>query len=96
MKNPTSSSFTSSQLKLVTALLAGILAAGALPYLFPARSQSRPRTISSQANPEPSRSDEVLKVDVDLITVDALVLEKKSARVVGDLRQADFTLSEDE
>ena len=96
MKNPTfHSSFTSSPLKLVTVLVAGILAAIALPFLFSARSQSRPRTISSQANSAPGRSDEVLKVDVDLITVDALVLEKKSARVVGDLRQADFTLSED-
>lgn len=96
MKNPTiHSSFTSSPLKLGTVLLAGVLAAIALPFFFSARSQSRPRTISSQANSAPGRSDEVLKVDVDLITVDALVLEKKSARVVGDLRQADFTLSED-
>ena len=96
MKNPTFfSSFPSSRLKLGTALLAGILAAIALPFLYSARSQSRPRTITSQPNSPPVRSDEVLKVDVDLITVDALVLEKKTARVVGDLRQADFTLSED-
>ena len=96
MKNPTFlSSFTSSPLKLGTALLAGLLAAIALPFLFSAQSQSRPRTVASQTYSAPGRSDEVLKVDVDLITVDALVLEKKSARVVGDLRQADFTLSED-
>ena len=96
MKNPTFlSSFTSSPLKLGTVLMAGIVVAIALPFLFSARSQTRPRTISSQNNSGPSRSDEVLKVDVDLITVDALVLEKKSARVVGDLRQADFTISED-
>lgn len=95
MKNPTFFSSFPSPLKLGTALLALILAAIALPFLFSARSQSRPRTITSQPNSPPGRSDEVLKVDVDLITVDALVLEKKTARVVGDLRQADFMLSED-
>ncbi len=95
MKNPTFlSSFTASPLKLGTALLTGLLAAIALPFLFSAQSQSRPRTVASQTYSAPG-SDDVLKVDVDLITVDALVLEKKSARVVGDLRQADFTLSED-
>ena len=96
MKNPTVlSSFRSSPLKLGAALLAGILAAIALPFLFSARSQSRPRITSNQISSAPSRSDEVVKVEVDLVTVDALVLEKKSARVVGDLRQADFMLTED-
>lgn len=96
MKFPTFlSSFTSSPLKLATAILAAFLAAIALPFSFSARSQSRPRTTSNQTNSAPGRADEVVKVDVDLITVDALVLEKKTARVVGDLQQADFTISED-
>ena len=38
---------------------------------------------------------EVLKVDVDLVTVDALVLQKKTARVVGGLKKEDFVLLED-
>jgi len=38
---------------------------------------------------------EVIKTDVDLVTVDALVLQKKNARVVGDLTQDDFIISED-
>ena len=96
MKSPTFlSSFFSSPLKLGAAFLAAFLAATSLPFLFSARSQSRPRTTSGQTNPAPTRADEVVKVDVDLVRVDALVLEKKTARVVGDLRQADFTISED-
>jgi VWFA-related protein len=53
--------------------------------------QTRERTVM------PSKSDKVdtLKVDVDLVVVDALVLQKKTARVVGDLKQNDFILTED-
>jgi VWFA-related protein len=36
-----------------------------------------------------------VKVDVDLVTVDALVLQKKTARVVGHLKQTDFVILED-
>jgi Ca-activated chloride channel homolog len=41
------------------------------------------------------RSDEIVKVDVDLVNVDALVLQKKTARVVGGLKKEDFVLFED-
>ena len=53
--------------------------------------QTRERTVTQQ------KSDKVdtVKVDVDLVVLDALVLQKKTARVVGDLRQGDFVLSED-
>ena len=96
MKIPTFlTSFTSSPLKPGTAFLAAFLAAIALPFWFSAQSQSRPRTTSSQTNSAPGRAEEIVKVDVDLVTVDALVLEKKTARVVGDLQKADFTISED-
>ena len=67
-----------------------------LPFLLSAYSQSRPRTISQTVTPNGiAKPDEVVKVDVDLVTVDALVLQKKTARVVGDLQKADFTISED-
>lgn len=36
-----------------------------------------------------------MKVDVDLVTVDALVMQKKTARVVGNLKQTDFVILED-
>jgi len=39
--------------------------------------------------------EEVVKVDVDLITIDALVLQKNTARVVGGLTKEDFLLYED-
>lgn len=56
--------------------------------------QTRERTVG------PSRAEteiktEIIKTDVDLITVDALVLQKNTARVVGDLTQSDFKIQED-
>jgi Ca-activated chloride channel homolog len=63
-------------------------------------SQSRDRRVSTdQSNSDdkdPARIQaEVVKVDVDLVTVDALVLEKKTARIVGGLNKQDFQIYED-
>lgn len=80
--------------RLVFAALA--LSIISLPILLTAYSQSRPRTISQTIAPDGNgKPDEVVKVDVDLVTVDALVLQKKTARVVGDLQKEDFAISED-
>jgi Ca-activated chloride channel homolog len=67
-------------------------------------SQSRSRRVSAN-NTQPGNStsadkrsalpEEVVKVDVDLVTVDALVLQKDTARIVGGLKKEDFTLYED-
>ncbi len=53
--------------------------------------QTRERTVTQQ------KSDKVdtVKIDVDLVVLDALVLQKKTARIVGNLRQSDFELTED-
>src|SRR5438552_2665125 len=69
-------------------------------YLFPsASSQTRQRTVTtSGTSGEPAtaaRPEEIVKVDVDLVTVDALVLQKNTARIVGDLKRDDFIISED-
>ena len=40
-------------------------------------------------------SAEIVKVDVDLVTIDALVLQKNTARIVGGLKKEDFILYED-
>ena len=67
----------------------------------PANSQSRERKVSSDQSSPPADKDasknpqEVVKVDVDLVTIDALVLEKKTARIVGGLRKEDFQIYED-
>jgi len=68
-------------------------------------SQTRERRVSAntstQTNPDnPGQTpalpgEEIVKVDVDLVTVDALVLQKKTARVVGGLKKEDFVLLED-
>lgn len=56
-------------------------------------SQTRERTVNTSKSA--SAPAEVVKVDVDLVTVDALVLQKKTARVVGNLKQTDFVILED-
>lgn len=78
----------------LTVTLTVFAALVSLPFLFSARSQTRPRTTSNNTN-SPRTPDETVKVDVDLVTVDALVLDKNTARVVGDLAKDDFLLSED-
>ena len=45
--------------------------------------------------PTPESSLEVVKVDVDLVKIDALVLQKNTARIVGGLQKEDFLLYED-
>ncbi|MGB8507943.1 MAG: VWA domain-containing protein [Pyrinomonadaceae bacterium] len=52
--------------------------------------QTRDRVITKTKD-----RDEVVKVDVDLIVLDALVLQKETGRVVGDLKKEDFILEED-
>jgi len=70
----------------------------------PVTSQSRERRVNANssetptndnANRTPAARDEVVKVDVDLVTIDALVLQKNTARIVGGLKKEDFLLYED-
>jgi Ca-activated chloride channel homolog len=58
------------------------------------RAQNRERSVRTPAMPGGTNL-EVIKTDVDLVTVDALVLQKKTSRVVGDLTRDDFIVSED-
>jgi len=52
------------------------------------QAQTRERTVAPQ-------NIEVIKTDVDLVTIDALVLQKETARIIGDLSRDDFLISED-
>ena len=66
-----------------------------LPYVSSRiTSQTRERTIDARKRTA-AQPAEVVKVDVDLVTVDALVLQKKTARVVGHLKPTDFVILED-
>ena len=66
-----------------------------LPYVSSRiTSQTRERTVTGDKRTA-TQPAEVVKVDVDLVTVDALVLQKKTARVVGDLKETDFVILED-
>src|SRR5436309_1648968 len=80
--------------KYVTLLFLLFLTAS-IAYHFSARSQTRPRTTGQSGGDKDSVPSEVVKVDVDLVTVDALVMQKQTARVVGNLTRDDFVLSED-
>lgn len=65
-----------------------------LPYVAAnISSQTRERAVNPAS--QPAVPVEVVKVDVDLVTVDALVLQKKTARAVGQLKQTDFVILED-
>ena len=81
--------------------LALALALSILPLAFAlpktVAPQSRPRTVSPKedATAIPVGNEEVVKTDVDLVVLDALVLQKKTGRVVGDLKREDFQLTED-
>ena len=45
--------------------------------------------------PTPESNAEIVKVDVDLVKVDALVMQKNTARIVGGLKKEDFLIYED-
>jgi hypothetical protein len=55
-----------------------------LPLLFYSASP-----VTSQT-PTPASATEVVKIDVDLVKIDALVLQKKTARILGGLNKEDF------
>ena len=61
-----------------------------------ANTRSAPRAEDESAKTDEAvKADEVIKTDVDLVVLDALVLQKKTGRVVGGLKPEDFTLTED-
>ncbi|HEY0322682.1 MAG TPA: VWA domain-containing protein [Pyrinomonadaceae bacterium] len=53
--------------------------------------QTRERTVTQSKN----EKIDTVKVDVDLIVLDALVMQKKTARIIGNLKRDDFVLTED-
>ncbi|MEP6570646.1 MAG: VWA domain-containing protein [Acidobacteriota bacterium] len=57
-------------------------------------SQTRERSVNV-GNKAAAPAAEIVKVDVDLVTIDALVLQKTTARAVGDLKETDFVILED-
>jgi VWFA-related protein len=81
---------TKLSLLLLTLLLlvAGFLISPALP-------QTRERTVGPSRSEANIKVADIIKTDVDLVTIDALVLQKNTARVVGGLKQQDFLVSED-
>ena len=70
-----------------------LIVAGCL--IFPALPQTRERTVGPNRTEANVKVADIIKTDVDLITIDALVLQKNTARVVGSLKQEDFLVSED-
>src|SRR5689334_13931750 len=81
---------TSSKVSLVLAIFC-LLGIGYLAS--PALTQDRQRTVGPSG--VDAKVADIIKTDVDLVTIDAIVLQKNTARVVGSLKQADFLVSED-
>src|SRR6476646_3824053 len=75
---------------LISIVLAALLFSSASPVTSQTPLPSRPTPTST-----PESSAEVVKIDVDLVKVDALVLQKNTARIVGGLNKEDFLLYED-
>ena len=83
---------TSSKLSLILVTFLLIAAAYLASPVLP---QSRERTVTPSRTEANIRVADIIKTDVDLVTIDALVLQKNTARVVGGLKQPDFLVSED-
>ena len=83
---------TSSKLFL---LLVTLLLAFTGSLISPAIPQTRERTVTPNRTEANIKVADIIKTDVDLVTIDALVLQKNTARVVGSLKQEDFLVSED-
>jgi VWFA-related protein len=70
-----------------------------LAFVFPVSPtpapQTRPRVVNVRDETPVRGDEEVIKTDVDLVVLDALVLQKKTGRVVGGLKREDFKLTED-
>ena len=77
-------------LLLVTLLL--VVAAFLIRPVLP---QTRERTVGPRPAEANIKVADIIKTDVDLVTIDALVLQKNTARVVGGLKEGDFLVSED-
>jgi Ca-activated chloride channel homolog len=85
---PTKSKYLSLLFLFVLMALAGYL-------MSPALTQTRERTVTPTPAEATAKVGDIIKTDVDLVTIDALVLQKNTARVVGNLKQEDFLVSED-
>ena len=85
-------SSTRSKLSLIF-LISFLLVAG---FLIPsALTQTRERRVAPSTAEANIKVADIIKTDVDLVTIDALVLRKNTSRVVGSLKQEDFLVSED-
>src|ERR671939_859295 len=72
---------------LILSLLSAMLILACVTTV-PVSTQTRERRVGEPLG-------EVVKVDVDLVVLDALVLRKKTSSIAGGLKQEDFILSED-
>ncbi len=88
-------------LLIAVPLITLILLVGATEHRV--NSQSRERRVNGNTSepatdeglPKPAQRDDVVKVEVDLVTIDALVLQKNTARIMGGLKKEDFQIYED-
>ena len=95
MKRPTLVCLSGRRASKYATLLWLLVFTASIAYHFSARSQTRPRTTGQSGNDQNVAAGEIVKVDVDLVTIDALVMQKQTARVVGNLNKDDFLVFED-
>ncbi len=83
---------TRSRLSLVLVISLLLVAGFVIPS---ALTQTRDRRVAPSTTEANIKVADIIKTDVDLVTIDALVLRKNTSRVVGSLKQEDFLVSED-
>jgi VWFA-related protein len=81
--------------KSLSLLLAVLLFAVTGYMISPALPQSRERVVAPSSAEANAKVADIIKTDVDLVTIDALVMQKNTSRVVGTLKPEDFIVSED-
>ena len=64
-------------------------------FISPALTQTRERTVTPSQTEANIKVADIIKTDVDLVTIDALVLRKDTARIVGSLKPENFLIAED-
>ena len=86
--------FSSTRSRLSVLFIILFLCAAA--FLIPsALTQTRERRIAPSTSKAEIKVADIIKTDVDLVTIDALVLRRNTSREVGSLKQEDFLVSED-
>lgn len=76
-------------------VLLSLLFVSLFPAFFTALPAAPPQSRERRVTTKTLDGDETVRVDVDLVVFDALVMQRKTGRIIGNLKKEDFMLEED-